>query len=106
MSRPINKKTLSKQKNSKRKKYRPSRQYYFDAAGHKIIQRIGFYWAMNHTKGVRGIYHQNIICSICGKKDDDGYLYQASESEYVALCYQCKRNMKNGPGMHIIYTPM
>lgn len=101
------KKPKSKAKGKKTKRrIRIPREYYFDEAGHKIIQKIGFYWAMNHTKGVRGIYHQHIYCTICGRFDNDGYLYQASEHEFVALCSRCKRNMKNGPGLHIIYRPM
>lgn len=98
-------KTKAKGKKSKRW-ISPPKEYYFDDAGHRIIKKIGFYWAMNHTKGTRGIYHRQINCTICGRYDDDGYLYQASEHEYVALCGRCKRNMKNGPGLHIIYTPM
>lgn len=104
----IRDKNKSHQKGQKKEKGMswPPRECYFDNAGHKIIKKTGFYWAMNHTKGVRGIYHQDILCSICGRIDNDGYLYQATETIYVALCSQCKRNMKNGPGLHIIYTPM
>lgn len=108
MNRPDNnnKSKPNHKRKAKKRWHKPPIRFYYDQAGRRIIRKIGFYWVMKRTKGVRGLYHQGVECSVCGRIDSDGYLYPVNDTCYVALCTTCKRGMKNGPGLHIIYTPM